>query len=484
MKSAQNSKKGNIMGNLLRNCFTWIAENHRLKRFSDEDFQFSSAFPKKLGYKCDPVGWCTIHDVTDAQLERIFREAHDAGASVRAYYDCFLDKHMSAEWYVMEGKYLDDPASESILCDGKEWNLDVISAYRISPVTRVLISDLFIMVQQPVMEVFSEEGFTGADFMWVRDRGKYEGKQYFQLLPQKMIPWYYTADGHFNVYSDTGSKRKAAFRKKIGQIDSTAELIWKNTSEVMGSFPMAVSRKVLPDTDTAAVCVQDRMGDVISAGVLVRKKVRDCLVDRKLLSPGDFSPVVVVNDNEQIDECMGALKEEWNNTFIKGYFREECTQWEIPEELIQHYRSLYESHRKKHRPRYEITEKKAVALMKQCKKEEPKAWQKPLPAKQAEQLPDLRLLPYYRVSNGGYPGSEYHYYSTDELRKETEEFRQRQAEENFSIQDAVLFGDTADGEYILLSQDGHVIRYAMGDPDPVQEWENLQTFFYEALAEG
>lgn len=52
--------------------FLWRADNPETV---PDNYESSIRFPKKLGYKCDSVGWCCIEQVTECQLDTIFKEA-------------------------------------------------------------------------------------------------------------------------------------------------------------------------------------------------------------------------------------------------------------------------------------------------------------------------------------------------------------------------------------------------------------------------
>lgn len=45
----------------------------------------------------------------------------------------------------------------------------------------------------------------------------------------------------------------------------------------------------------------------------------------------------------------------------------------------------------------------------------------------------------------------------------------------------VIFGECADGDQLVLLQNGRVIRYQPENPDCDEKWENLPEFFYESL---
>ena len=92
---------------------------------------------------------------------------------------------------------------------------------------------------------------------------------------------------------------------------------------------------------------------------------------------------------------------------------------------------------------------------------------------------DERLIPYYKVANGGSISDEYEFLSVSESIEENNEFYIDRSEDCIIPKGAVVFAKAVDGEYILLLPDGKVVRYQQDELQTAIEWPSLAAFFLE-----
>lgn len=433
--------------------FLWIVDDR-----SDET-DMPCRFVKELNRQCDKVGWCSMKQFTDKDIFAIFEKAKRENVRIRGYYDLIPADNYVTDWYILKGKLVDNESrADSFNINGKIWTMETISSYKMLPWNKVIVSTPFSMLQESIVNQLEASGFTGAEYMWVCDRGKYKGKQYFHLIPQNSVPWYYSAVDFYDA-----KEEKPELGKYISAFGKNAECIWNNCIEVRMTFPKIVNRNIMPDVDIAAL--YSASSDIES--IAVRKAVRDCLIENNILSYNDFEPMITLDTEEEIS--------------IDGYRKIELDVFHFPEKIKKHYDSLYQTYKNKVHPVYHVTEKKSLTVLRKIKSMCPENFARPLSAKKVLELPDQRLAPYYRISNGGILSAEYRYFSLNEMIEKVTSNYEKGMDIFAETDKYVIFGECADGDQLVLLQNGRVIRYQPENPDCDEQWENLPEFFYESL---
>lgn len=444
----------------IKEKFTFIPDS---MRFRDEElYSASRRFLKDLGLKGDYVGWSEIENPSPEQLELLFSKAKTEKMRIRGTYELTLGPEYESEWYEIEGMPLSwaaQPTERENYEDGeKTFYLCNIRGYamphNITVTSRTLCD--FSCFREDVKKAVIENGFTGIEFLWIPDVGRFEARQYYEAFPKAMIPWCYE-----NIYDRLDYDIKASDFELLSE---NSQIIAKNCNALTFSLPLAVERALLPDCDFAGIYSHLTHNHRL----LTRKHCRDFLIEEGFLKPEHFIPVIIV-DNITEKEAKPLLK-------IKSGIFTPVTQ-KVRDEI----EAKYKKHCKKTKPKRITTEKIAVQKLRVAKKENGEYYGKRTSEKILKDVPDERLIPYYKIANGGVLSDEYTFFSVKEAQEETTDFWKEQELENTDIipEKAVVFAGTADGEHIILFPDGKVVRYQRGERDFAFEWPAPEHFFEE-----
>lgn len=136
-----------------------------------------------------------------------------------------------------------------------------------------------------------------------------------------------------------------------------------------------------------------------------------------------------------------------------------------------------------------MNEKKALTQLRRAKRREPEDFYKPLKKAAAEELEQTALallIPYYRISDGGY-FSDIAFAPADEVRRLTDEFfsewelEERLQGDFAAYRSCLVLAACDNGDSILLHENGKVTRFDHEDPYLSKHWDTLAQFFYENL---
>lgn len=436
-------------------------------RFRDEElYACSRNFLKNLGLKGDYVGWCELKKLSPDFLKELFLKAKEEKLRVRGIYKLTLTPEFESEWYELEGvpvpRSLDIDERENYTHEGKTYYLSSIRAFampkNVAATTRTLCD--FACFREDTVNALQENGFSGAEFIWIPDIGKFKAPhQYYSAFPKTLLPYCYE-----NIYDCLDYDIKSADFKNLSE---SAYIIAKNCNALTLDLPLAVERKLLPDCDFAGIYSPLTQHHRL----LVRKNCRDFLIKKGFLKPEHFESVIVIEDSVSENNAKPLL-------LIKsGNFKP------IPQKIKNEIEEKYKKHLKKEKPLRVASEKLALQSLRLAKKDNAEYFGKRASVKLLQNVTDERLIPYYKVANGGVISDEYTFYSIEETAKETAEFHKIQALENTDIipQNAVVFGTAADGEKIILLPDGKVVRYQQGETGFNFTWDNLPCFFTETI---
>jgi hypothetical protein len=146
----------------------------------------------------------------------------------------------------------------------------------------------------------------------------------------------------------------------------------------------------------------------------------------------------------------------------------------------------YEKLKSSCRPSRKVSEKEALKLLRGAKRERKEDFKKALPKADAEKVMKSAysaLLPYYLVSNGAYISDEYEVLPFDESAVENLLFYEEISKEELMDEkpSGVIFAKAADGDRILLSVDGNVLRFSHETMTVTETWQSLAEFMAFAL---
>lgn len=432
-------------------------------RFRDEElYSTSRRFLKELGLKGDCVGWTEVENPSPEFIELLFSKAKTEKMRIRGTYELSLSAEYESEWYEITGMPLSwaaQPTERENYTDGdKTFYLCSIRSYAMPhniTVTNNTLCD-FSCFREDVKTAVEEEGFTGIDFLWISDIGRFEGNQYYEAFPKNILPWCYE-----NIYDRLDCDIKVS---DFDCLSENSRIIAKKCNALILDMPLAVERDLLPDCDFAGI--YSRL--TRHHRLLVRKRCRDFFIEEGFLKPEHFSPVIIT-DNITEQEAKPLLKIK-SGRFIP-----------VTQKVKDEIEGKYKKHCKKTKPKRIATEKTALKKLRVAKKENGEYFGKRASEKVLQYVSDKRLIPYYKIADGGTLSDEYTFLSIKEAQEETTDFWKEQLLENTDIipENAVVFGGTADGEHILLFPDGKVVRYQQGELGFDFEWPNLESFFEE-----
>lgn len=453
--------KTEIDDKYITESFTFIPDN---MRFRDEQAYASSRkFLKDLGLKGDYVGWSELKILSPEKLNLLFKKAKEEGFRLRGTYHLALKGEYESEWYELEGFpvpwSLDIDERENYTHEGKTYYLSSIRAFAMpknATVTTRTLCD-FACFREDVVKAIEEEGFSGVDFLWIPDIGKFKAPQFYSAFPKVLLPYCFE-----NIYDCLDFDIKAADFKNLSQ---SAFIIAKSCNALTLDLPLAVEKSMLPDSDFAGIYSPLTQHHRL----LIRKNCRDFLIEKGFLKAEHFEPVIVINEpiTEQQAKPLLLIK--------SGKFKP------VPQQIKDEIEEKYKKHLKKTKPERAATEKLALQNLRMAKKDNAEFFGKRASEKVLALAPDERLIPYYKVANGGVLSDEYSFYSINEAIEETNAFFAAQALENTDIipEKAIVFGGTADGEKVILLPDGKVVRYQQGEIGFAFNWDNLPCFFME-----
>lgn len=444
---------------------TWILDKANQSIDEETKYKLNIDFVHSLGKKCDCVGWSTLKmDESDADeiLDRIEKFCKEDGWRARAWYTRTYTGE--SDWYELTVTNF----KESTIAD----TIDVMddNGYTVvMPVIKAfheLIAEpkeyYDISVPERFRNACIRNDIKGIDFCWLRDKGKYEAEQYFNIYPQVHISRV-CCDKDLKKTDKEKINALGGFLPKIAQIVSRLDHI---------DLPDCYFKEDLPQggiaylycASTNTYCGRDK--------ILIHKDTAQILVDEKVLLWKNLKPVPVIDvcpDGYVVDNAIQKRKP--NSTYIQQMFVE------------------YEILKNKNRPVRAITEKDALKVLKTAKSDRKEDFNKKLNKIQAERIVDslyIQLLPYYNVVNGGHLSDEYELLPYDESLSATVEFINNAEKEELTkeIPQGVVFAKSADGDSVLLKDDGSVIRFAHEIPEIIDEWKTLTQFLFDSITEN
>ena len=443
----------------------WILDKTNNSVDEEMKYKLNIAFVHSLGKKCDYVGWSTLKmDEPDADriLDEIKKFCKEDGWRARGWYTrTYVGE---SDWYELTAiKFKDSTVVDVIQVpdeNGKDLSMIIIKAfYELIP---TLKEHYDICVPERFRNACIKNDISGIDFCWIKDKGKYQAEQYFNIYPQTLIPRV-CCDKNLEKTDKAKIKALGGFLPKIADVVTRLDHI---------SIPDCYFKEDLPKggiaylycSSTDTYCGRDK--------ILIHKDTAQILVNEKVLLWKNLQPVPVVDSCPEgyvIDNAKKKRKP--NNAYIQQMFAE------------------YEKMKNKNRPVRAITEKDALKVLRTAKRDRKEDFNKKISKIQAERIVDslyIQLLPYYNIVNGGSLSDEYEFLSYNESLSATVEFikncEKEELEEN--IPQGIVFLSCADGDVILLANDGTVIRFSHETVGVIDEWQSVQQFVFDAITES
>ena len=430
----------------------------------DEKYRENIAFVRSLGKKCDCVGWSKLSR-EDPQAEEILEKIADFckenGWSARGLYTrTYAD--FETDWFVLDGAdFKDNTFGEYVSApsqDGGTVKMYSIKAYREHAIAPKQWGHS-VCVPERFYKAYRKSGATDLAFCWIKDTGKYDAQQYFAVfgthrIPQVAVAW------------DLDKQDLRKLGPDGGWLPRLGEIFQKWTQL---NLPYCYRKADMPAGGIAYAYIPSTFSCCGLYQILVHKDVAQQLLQEKAIPAGALKPVPVLD------------------TIPSGYTLRATSDCPRPTgEYIEQSLLDCEALKKKTRPLWQISEKEALKALRKAKADRKEDFGKKLSKVKAEALVATKhepLLPYYGIANGGYLSDEYRFLSVEESVAEEKEFYNLlDGEGLLEIKpEGIVIGTCADGDRVLLLQDGAVIRFSHEMPETTEQWPSLAQFIVEAI---
>lgn len=170
-------------------------KSRHIERYDfDAHNEYSAAFSHALGLKIDCGSWSGI-ELDSPVFGEFIQQARTRILNDDAIFyglnglGIYLDDTEPAEWYELYAR------AQSVETDEDADGIITCKAYQMPPMAHTAQS-YYQFVSEKFVSVIQRYGFTGIDFVWVKDTGKYRSQQWFIPVPLMPLgrgvdhPWY------------------------------------------------------------------------------------------------------------------------------------------------------------------------------------------------------------------------------------------------------------------------------------------------------
>ncbi len=431
----------------------------------DEIFQKNIAFVHSLGLKCDSVGWSKLN-LADPRaneiLEHISAFCKENGWTARGVYKRqYLET--DKQWFEIIPAYFKDSTTVDVIdtttADMEQVSTCVLRAFHeIDNSPKCWRTDL--LVSECFRNSCIQHGFQGVDFCWAKDIGKYEAEQYFHLYAKHQIP---QISVDFDLRESPQRIHSAG-----GWLPRLAEEI--HTLQFINLQDCYLA-KDLPPHGFAYAYIPITFSCAGRNKVLVHKDIAEALLKEKAIPARALRPVAVV------DKLPG------------GYVLAQTQAMKRPspdfmDKMLLEYKKLKATPR----PVRQISEKEALKILRNSKKERKEDFQKAMPKAKGLDLQETDyapVVPYYSVANGGFLSDEYELLSYTQAVMENDEFHKNLEKEELLAEKpaGIVIAKCPDGDHILLCNNGGVIRFSHEAPEITDQWPSMAQFIVNAISD-
>lgn len=470
--------------------YTIMVVDNAKQSKADTSISISKSFFKDLGLKTDKYGWLRVSDdILDVSLfNTILKNLNNENCKLRLNAEIYVEKETDIEWYLLEPyyafmNYLGVPNSNigmnAINTNDFNEGLYLVNPSDIEPGTSII-------AREDTLKLLKNDGVNISIGPWIPDISKYKAQQFY----------YWTIED--NLMGGSGIKNGKVWQS-ITMRKQKMENYLSVFNEVLPiaahyhpdsikfeelSTPFIVEKRTLEKSEVF------RVG---SDKICVSNRVRNTLIDNKIIDDSKVSPIIVVDDYSDLFPDAPMFK--WR---LKE--KDSKHKYVIEAEEKQKYRKkLYDDYIKTGRPERKITQKMALDRLREAKASNPEDFNKG--AKDCKlDLIEEQLRPYYKFANGFSIDGEYYIFPIEEISRYKLEFENdRKYEMDNGLEKAAfiadsklnendfimqipngytVIGNTADGEWIIMLPSGKVGRYGLFNPEFVDSWNSIQDFFY------
>ena len=419
-------------------------------------YQLNIDFVHSLGLKCDSVGWCRM-DLGRPDIHELFSKIEEfcrrESWGVRAWY--YREFTGESDWFALKTADFKDNALSNYGNipdrEGNDLRIARIKAYAdLTPGPKSVPN--FVAVPERFRQICMEQNIP-CDYFWLEDKGKWDGTQYFCIVPAYSVP-----RAAVSGYDHHGENPAEMFEKLGGMLPKVMQLCYDVWSVAL---PQVFLRQDLPAS--GIVCAHlPRPGMILPPTILLHRDTAELLINQKALSWKQLSPVPVVDK------------------FPAGYLVRDTSPLRLPtEDYIRTGMAQYEALKKNPRPVRLVSEKDALKLLRAAKKDRREDFTKGL----TKLGSDSPLLPYWKVAGGGCLSDEYELLSPLTAGPRTVEFLMEMEREELLTEKprGTVIAVCPDGDRCLLTPAGAVERWSHEAPELLAQWPTLAQFFVDAL---
>lgn len=459
----------------------WIIDNPKdTYCYNEETVKKNIEFVHALGLKCDCVGWCNLdlnRSDIDVLLEQIHAHVLKEGLLLRGWYNR-KDSDFESEWYLLESKYLsNDERNFANVTDrnGNSFKIEELYAYKVPKDIQVLWGIKLPLVNENIRNCCLNHGFSGLDFYWIRDIGRFHAARFYGLIIENLVQEF--ACDRYLSYCDSKIQSNRNYDYSVGSplylkyaaIGGMLPKLSQMFYDLHVNLPIQLPKNKMPETDFTYIYTNGF--DYRKNYVLVSKHAAEILLSENAVREEYLMPVVLYDTDPD------------------GYYIQTSEAIQYPaKEVIEKLDADLNKLRSNPKPDRKASEKDALKSFRRMKRSRPERFRKAMTKKTFEKLPESPyglLSCYYSTSDGGYLSDEYTFLSYSESLTETQEYIANIEKEELQIDKylGIVFAKCADGDMVVNGKDGSVKRISHETMEPCENWDTIAQFFYEVLTD-
>lgn len=454
---------------------SWILDHPIYK--GNEQYEKNISFCHSLGLKCDCVGWSEL-DLTrpdaDEILNKIEAFCREEGWFARGQYAQWfeLEDGDTSEWYEVVG--IPDVSgdleySRTLDENGNEIRIQNIEAYKNRGA--VINGYDFHFVSEHFKEICEISQIPNVDFLWAKEIGRYDAKQYFHIFPQHTVSHLACDTGlDYGTFGKLEPPPHDPVRNaRLTSLGGKGLHIAERFYHMSFNYPSYYPKKELPDT--GFVIAWATGVHTFFNRLLIHRKTAEILLQEKLLEKKNLRPALLYEDVPD------------------GYLEKEVFSKPRPTpDYFEEMQKAYE-HLKEHpKPKRKATQIQSLKILRAAKRERKEDFQKALKKTITQTLEETAyapLIPYYLVCNGCFLSDEYEFLPYEKTAEATAEFDADMQKEELleEIPTGIVIARCPDGDRVLLRPTGVVERYSHEEPCVSEDWPTLAQFFMDCCAD-
>ena len=464
---------------LFREELSWILDGKaRIGQWEakEKEIQENIVFVHSLGLKCDCVGWSVLdlnRDGSEIILDQIEAFCREKGWKARGWYTRSYIPD-TAEWYCLRKRNFKENERidcEKIYLPENESPVILPRIRACSILESAPIWDKYYCVPDRFQKAWQKTGLDGMRFCWLTDAGKYQGEQYFAIAPQHRICRTNELGFSYKVDSFQELKQRPEYGQILklrGWLPRLAEFFY----DLHVSLPLSCLRADLPSEGFGYTYYPWTYSTAGQSEVLLRADLAEELIAARGLTRSALEPVLVCDKP------------------VPGFQYRETETIPFPDDaLLKKRMTSCFVLLAKGRPVKELSEKDALRLLRAQMKKNPESFGKAMSKKQREALSakeHASLVPYYAICSHGILSNEYTLLSYESSLLETARFQAEMRSEELVEGGfpGVVFAKCPDGDCVILSPEGMVLRISHEGPEVLCQWKSLPQFIANAIEEN